>query len=70
MDNTILTFESVEEYTKWLGLTCTKEDCQAIVDYSNEFEIADTKTAVWEFLDQFEGICHSRDPEFFKGEEL
>jgi hypothetical protein len=35
-----------------------------------EFEIVDYKTAVWDYLDAYEGISHSRDPEFFKTEEV
>ena len=70
MKNSLATIENIKQYTDYLGLTCDFQACKDIFDYSNEWEIADTKTAVWEFLDTFEGISHSRDPEFFKGEEI
>jgi hypothetical protein len=61
--------EQVQQYTKKLNLTFTVDDCNALLLYMDEFEIVDYKTAVWEYLDAYEGICHSRDPEFFKNEE-
>ena len=62
----IATLENIKQYTDKLDLTCDEKSCQDILDYANEWEIADTKTAVWEFLDAYEGICHSRDPEFWQ----
>jgi hypothetical protein len=61
--------EQVQQYTKKLNLTFTVDDCKALLLYMDEFEIVDYKTAVWEYLDAYEGISHSRDPEFFKNEE-
>jgi hypothetical protein len=67
--NSLATLKNIREYTEHLGLTCDLKACQDILDYSNEWEIADTKTAVWEFLDTFEGIAHSADLDFFKNED-
>ena len=61
----IATLDNIKQYTDQLGLTCNEQACQDILDYANEWEIADTKTAVWEFLDEFEGISHTRDLEFW-----
>jgi hypothetical protein len=59
----------IKAYTDKLNLTCDEQACKDILDYANEFEIVDIKTAVWEFLDTFEGIAHSADPEYWEGEE-
>ena len=65
----IVTLDNIKQYTDKLDLTCDEQACQNILDYANEWEIADTKTAVWEFLDAYEGISHTRDPEFFPSED-
>jgi hypothetical protein len=61
--------EQVQQYTKKLNLTFTVDDCKALLRHMDEFEIVDWKTAVWDYLDAYEGISHSRDPVFFKNEE-
>jgi hypothetical protein len=61
--------EQIAQYTKKLNLTFTIDDCKALLHHMAEFEIVDYKTAVWDYLDAYEGISHSRDPEFFKDEE-
>jgi len=65
----VIDVEQIKQYTDKLGLTCNEQACKDILDYANEFQIADLKTAVWEFLDTFEGIAHSRDPEYWEGED-
>jgi hypothetical protein len=61
--------EQAQQYTKKLNLTFTVDDCKALLQHMDEFEIVDWKTAVWDYLDAYEGVCHSRDLEFFKNEE-
>lgn len=58
--------ENIKQYADKLGLTFTYDDCKELVNYMTEWQIVDYKTAVWEYLDTYEGICHSRDKEFFK----
>jgi len=60
--------QQIKQYTDKLSLSCDAKACQDILDYANEFEIVDLKTAVWEFLDTFEGIAHSVDPEYWGSE--
>jgi hypothetical protein len=57
--------EHIKQYTEKLNLTFTIDDCKALLHHMAEFEIVDYKTAVWDYLDAYEGISHSRDPEFF-----
>jgi hypothetical protein len=61
--------EHIKQYTEKLNLTFTIDDCKALLHHMAEFEIVDYKTAVWDYLDAYEGISHSRDLEFFKDEE-
>ena len=61
--------EHIKKYTENLNLTFTIDDCKALLHHMAEFEIVDYKTAVWDYLDAYEGISHSRDPEFFRDEE-
>ena len=63
--NTIATFENIEQYAKKIDIAFTKGDIEEMLEYADEWEIVDTKTLVWEFLDAYEGISHDRDPEFF-----
>lgn len=62
--------EHIKQYTEKLNLIFTIDDCKALLHHMAEFEIVDYKTAVWDYLDAYEGISHSRDPEFFKTEEV
>jgi hypothetical protein len=61
--------EHIKQYTEKLNLTFTIDDCKALLHHMAEYEIVDYKTAVWDYLDAYEGISHSHDPEFFKDEE-
>jgi hypothetical protein len=67
--NTIATFENIEQYAKKIDIAFTKSDIEEMLEYADKWEIVDTKTLVWEFLDAYEGISHDRDPEFFANEQ-
>ena len=67
--NTIATFENIEQYAKKIDIALTKGDIEEMLEYADEWEIVDTKTLVWEFLDAYEGISHTRDPEFFANKQ-
>lgn len=60
--------EHIKQYTEKLNLTFTIDDCKALLHHMAEFEIVDYKTAVWDYLDAYEGISHTRDPEYWKDE--
>jgi len=61
--------DCIKQYTEKLNLTFTIDDCKALLHHMAEFEIVDYKTAVWDYLDAYEGISHDKDPEFWKGME-
>jgi len=61
--------DQIKQYTEKLNLTFTIDDCKALLHHMAEFEIVDYKTAVWDYLDAYEGISHSADPEYWKDEE-
>lgn len=67
--NTWCSANAIVAYGKHIDINFTKEDVDKMLAYAEHWEIADTKTLVWEFLDAYEGISHTRDPEFFKNEE-
>jgi hypothetical protein len=60
-----MTPNEIKQYTDQLGLTCDQEACESILEVANEWGIADVKDAVWEFMDFYEGISHSRDLEYW-----
>ena len=60
-----MTYNDIELYAKKIGIALTKGDIEEMLEYADEWEIVDTKTLVWEFLDAYEGISHTRDSEFF-----
>lgn len=64
-----MTYDDIIKYGKHIDIAFSKEDAQEIIDYADEWEIVDTRTAVWEFLDAYEGICHTRDLEFWGDRE-
>ena len=63
--NTLCSANAIVDYGKYIDITFTESDVDKMLAYAKHWEIADTKTLVWEFLDAYEGISHSRDPEFF-----
>ena len=67
----IMTLTEIKQYTDQLGLTCDQEACESILESANEWGITNTKDAVWAFMDFYEGISHSRYPEYWaqRGEE-
>jgi hypothetical protein len=60
-----MTYNDIEQYAKKIDIALTRGDIEEMLEYADEWEIVDTKTLVWEFLDAYEGISHTRDPEFF-----
>jgi hypothetical protein len=63
-----MTYDDIVAYAKQIDIALTRGDVEEMLEYADEWEIVDTKTLVWEFLDTYEGISHTRDPEFFANE--
>jgi len=61
--------DQIKDYSKKLNLTMSLDDCIEVLHHMDEFEIVDIKTGLWDYLDAYEGISHSRDPEYWKNEE-
>jgi hypothetical protein len=59
-----MTHDDIVAYAKQIDIALTRGDVEEMLEYADEWEIVDTKTLVWEFLDTYEGISHTRDPEF------
>lgn len=55
----------VKGYTDKLGLSFSAEDCVQVIELAKVYGVTDYKMAVWDYLDEFEGIAHSRDPEYW-----
>ena len=55
--------DGVMEYTKKLGLTFDWDGCAKVWDEALEGEAV--KSAVWYYLDTYEGISHDADKEFW-----
>jgi hypothetical protein len=64
-----MTYNDIEQYAKKIDIALTRGDIEEMLEYADEWEIVDTKTLVWEFLDAYEGISHTRDPEFFADQD-
>jgi hypothetical protein len=60
-----MTHDDIVAYAKQIDIALTRGDVEEMLEYADEWEIVDTKALVWEFLDTYEGISHTRDPEFF-----
>jgi hypothetical protein len=52
-------------YADKLGITFTNEDVAQILEWAQHDKETDVRWTVWEFLDSYEGISHTRDLEFW-----
>jgi hypothetical protein len=60
-----MTYNDIVTYAKQIEIALTRGDVEEMLEYADEWEIVDTKTLVWEFLDTYEGISHTRDLDLF-----
>ena len=60
-----MTYNDIVAYAKQIDIALTRGDVEEMLEYADEWEIVDTKTLVWEFLDTYEGISHTRDLDLF-----
>lgn len=64
--------DNARDYTKKLGLTCDNDTLLEMIDpITVEIDVTevDVRSYVWDYLDAYEGISHSADPDFWKDEE-
>lgn len=64
-----MTDGQILHYAARLNITLSRADCEEIKEYAREYGIADYRTALWDYLDEFEGIAHSRDADYWRGRE-
>ena len=64
----MINYNDVVAYAGKLGISLTRGDVELILDWAREDGETDVRFPVWEYLDTYEGISHTRDPEFFADE--
>lgn len=64
----MITYDDVVAYASKIGIAFTRGDVEEILQWAQEDKETDVRYPVWEWLDTFEGISHTRDPEFFADE--
>lgn len=52
-------------YATRLNVYLTIADCEEIRGRAQADGIKDCRAAVWDYLDEFEGIAHSRDQDYW-----
>lgn len=57
--------DDVLKYADKLGLTLADEDVAEILEWAQDDAQQDIRWTVWEYLDMYEGISHTRDLELF-----
>lgn len=63
-----MTYDDVVAYAKKINITFTRDDIELILEWAQADKETDVRYPVWEYLDTYEGISHTRDPEFFADE--
>jgi len=63
-----MTYDDVMAYASKIGIAFTRGDVEQILEWAREDKETDIRYTVWEYLDEYEGISHTRDPEFFADE--
>ena len=61
-------YDDVVAYAKKIGVTLAKDDVELILQWAQDDLETDVRYPVWEYLDTYEGISHTADPEFFAEE--
>lgn len=64
-----MTYDDITAYASKIGIAFTRGDVEQILRWAREDNQDDLRCTVWEFLDTYEGISHSRDPDFWSEEE-
>ncbi len=58
-------YDDVVAYASKIGIAFTRGDVEQILEWAHNDKETDVRWPVWEFLDSFEGISHTRDLEFW-----
>ena len=64
-----MTNDELLAYAARLDICLTLADCQGIRHHAAEYGLTDYRAALWDYLDAFEGIAHSRDADYWRGRE-
>ena len=60
-----MTYDDVMAYASKIGIAFTRGDIEEILEWAHDDQQTDVRYTVWEYLDMYEGISHTRDLEFF-----
>lgn len=58
-------YEFIQEYAKKIGISFQQRDVDEILEFAKLDNETDLRWSVWNFLDEYEGISHTRDLELF-----
>lgn len=58
-------YDDVVEYASKIGISFTRGDVEEILQWARDDKQTDIRWTVWEYLDEYEGISHTRDLELF-----
>jgi hypothetical protein len=58
-------YDIVAEYAKKIDISFTRGDIDEILAEAKTYGTTDLRYAVWDYLDEYEGISHTRDPDLF-----
>ena len=58
-------YQTIEAYAKKINIAFTCGDIEEIIQRAQQDGITDLRYAVWDWLDEFEGISHTHDLELF-----
>jgi hypothetical protein len=60
-----MTYEYIMQYAKKIGIAFTRGDIEDILERASEDNVTDLRLAVWDYLDEYEGISHTADRDLF-----
>lgn len=61
----MIKYDDVVKYASKLGISFTRGDVEEILEWAHDDKQTDVRWTVWEYLDMYEGISHTRDLEFW-----
>lgn len=58
-------YDDIAAYANKIGIAFTRGDIEDILQRANEDRHTDHRLTVWDYLDEYEGISHTCDPDLF-----
>ena len=58
-------YDDIVAYASKIGISFTRGDVEDILQRAREDMETDHRWAVWDYLDEYEGISHTADPDLF-----